>query len=62
MIATTSYTDKMDVAAFVNPDGERVAVFLNKSDEDLEITLREGGRGIAAALPAHSIATVIVSG
>ncbi|MCD7882168.1 MAG: glucosylceramidase [Lachnospiraceae bacterium] len=58
-IATTSYTDKIDVAAFINPDGERVAVLLNKSGEDLGVTLREGGRGTAVTLPAHSIATVI---
>ncbi|MCD7736442.1 MAG: glucosylceramidase [Lachnospiraceae bacterium] len=59
-IATTSYTDKIDVAAFVNPDGERVAVLLNRSDEDLEITLRENGKGTAIALPSHSIATAIL--
>ncbi|MCD7956284.1 MAG: glucosylceramidase [Lachnospiraceae bacterium] len=58
-IATTAFTDKIDAAAFVNPNGERVTVLLNKSDEDLEITLRENGRGTAVTLPAHSLATVI---
>ncbi|MCD7884350.1 MAG: glucosylceramidase [Lachnospiraceae bacterium] len=70
-IATTAYTDRIEAAAFVNPDGGRVAVLLNKTEEAVEVTLRENavlqgngtlrenGKGTALTLPAHSIATVI---
>lgn len=58
VIATTAYTDKVETIAFLNPDGERVAVLLNKTGEAAEITLRENGVGTQVILPAHSIATV----
>lgn len=58
LIATTSYTDKVETAAFLNPDGERAVVLLNKTDSEAEVTLRENGRGTAVTLPAHTIATV----
>lgn len=59
LIATTSYTDKVETAAFLNPDGERVVVLLNKTGEEVEATLRENGKGTAMTLPAHTIATVV---
>lgn len=59
VVATTCYTDKLDVIAFENPDGERVAVLLNKTDAEVEATLRENGAGTAIVLPAHTIATVV---
>lgn len=59
VIATTSYTDKIDTAAFLNPDGERVAVFLNKSGESVPVTLCEGGVKTEIRLPAHTIATAV---
>lgn len=58
LIATTSYTDRVETAAFLNPDGERAVVLLNKTDSEAEVTLRENGQGTAVTLPAHTIATV----
>ena len=57
MIASR-YTDKIDVSAFVNPDGERVAVLLNKGEETLPCTLAEKGGSLKLELAPHSIVTV----
>lgn len=59
LIATTAYTDKVETAAFLNPDGERSVVLLNKTEEEVEVTLRENGTGTRLILPAHTIATVV---
>lgn len=56
-IGTTRYTDKIEVSGFCNPDGERVVVVLNKTDTDVEITLREGGQGTQTSIKAHEIKT-----
>lgn len=56
-IGTTRYTDKIEVTGFLNPDGERVIVILNKTDEDVPITLRETGHGVETVVKAHSIST-----
>lgn len=58
-IGYTRYTDKIEVTAFSNPDGQRVAVLLNKSKDDVEVTLREGKVGREIVVGANSIITVI---
>ncbi len=58
-IMATRYTDKIETAAFLNPDGERVVVILNKADVPAEITVREEGRGISRRIEAHSIVTLV---
>ncbi len=58
---TTKYTDKIEVAAFVNPNGERVVILLNKTPEKLEVSLRENGEGIEYSIEGHSIVTVVFS-
>lgn len=57
-IMTTCYTDGVEVVAFLNPDGERVVVILNKSDRDFELSIRENGKGTYCVAGAHSIKTV----
>ncbi|MCR5031535.1 MAG: glucosylceramidase [Lachnospiraceae bacterium] len=57
-IPCSRYTDKVDVSAFVNPDGERVAVLLNRTEEDIKVNLSEGEQALPMMLPAHSIRTV----
>ena len=57
-LMTSTYTDKIETVAFVNPDGERVVVILNKSSEPVEITLRECGMGTNTVVMAHSIVTL----
>lgn len=59
-IAITKYTDKIEVTAFQNPDGERVVVLLNKQDCDIPIVLRESGKGTELIVKAHSIVTLCI--
>ncbi len=56
-IGTTRYTDKIEVTGFLNPDGMRAIVVLNKTEEDVPIALREDGNGTETVVKAHSIAT-----
>lgn len=58
-IGTSSYTDKVEVVAFQNPDQTRVAVLLNRTDQEVPITLKESGQGIELQLAPHSIETII---
>ena len=58
-VMSSRYTDKVETAAFVNPDGERVVVILNKTDAPVEITLREDGIGSSMVIEAHTIMTCI---
>lgn len=58
-VMSSRYTDKVETAAFVNPDGERVVVILNKTEVPVEITLREQGLGANMTIEAHSIMTCI---
>jgi glucosylceramidase len=60
-IGSTRYTDKIEITAFCNPDGERVVVLLNKSKEDIPVTLRENGKGLELTVAANSIVTVLCS-
>ena len=58
-VATTRYSDVVDVVAFKNPDGERVVVILNKSDKDAALTLREYDYSKDYTVAAHSIVTLV---
>ena len=60
-IVSTSYTDKVETVAFVNPEGERVLILLNKGNEPVEVAIREKGKGINKTIEAHSIVTVILT-
>lgn len=57
-IGTTRYTDKIEVTAFLNPDGERVLVLLNKMEKEVPVTVREEGLGTEINMPPHSIYTI----
>ena len=51
------YTDGVECTGFVNPDGERVVVFLNRSERDQYFVLCEGDRVADCGVAAHSIMT-----
>ncbi|MDD4816640.1 MAG: glycoside hydrolase family 30 protein [Victivallaceae bacterium] len=51
--------DAIEAAAFVNPDGGRVAVLLNRGNEKFNCQFKEGDMAAAVELPAHSIVTVL---
>lgn len=57
-IETSRYTDKIETVGFLNPDGERVIILLNKSDSAAEVTLRENGLGGQFTLQPHTISTI----
>ena len=59
-IAVTKYTEKIEATAFVNPDGEKVVVLLNKQDGDIPVVLREYGKGTELIVKAHSIVTLCI--
>ena len=59
LIWSSNYTDKLDAAAFLNADGQRVVVILNKSGEELPVELREGDESTRLTLAPHSIQTVL---
>ena len=56
-VMSSRYTDRVETAAFLNPDGERVVVILNKTDAPVEITVREEGLGVNMTIEAHTIMT-----
>lgn len=58
-IATTKYTSDLDVVGFVNPDGEKVIVVLNRTSEAKHITLREERRYARVAIEPQAIYTFI---
>ena len=58
LVWTSGYTDGAESVAFVNPDGERVVVLLNRTDKDLPVNLKEGESSLRLELKAHSIQTV----
>lgn len=59
LIWSSNYTDKLDTAAFLNPDGQRVVVILNKTGAELPVELREGDESTRLTLAPHSIQTVL---
>lgn len=58
---TTCYTDMIETFACVNPDGSKVVVVFNKSDEDIEITVREDNHGTQDVIEKRSILTYYIS-
>lgn len=59
-ILTSSWTDKLDVAGFVNPDGSIAVVITNRTENDESFFLRIEDHVMEAAIPAHSILTVVI--
>lgn len=59
-ILTSSYTDQVETAAFLNPDGSRVVVLLNRTEETMTPVLREETSCLSLQIPPHSIVTVFL--
>lgn len=57
LIRHSSFSAEAEAAAFINPSGERVTVVLNRSGEDMPVSLGEGAECCNFVLPAHSVAT-----
>lgn len=56
-MAFSRYTDKIDMTAFVNPDGTPVFVMLNRSEVELPVEIRLDGQTVSFVLGAHEILT-----
>ena len=61
-IATTQYTDALDVCAFLTQEKERVLIVLNRTEEDRHVVIREEQSGFEDTVPAHSIITYRIPG
>ncbi|MEH7305226.1 glycoside hydrolase family 30 protein [Neobacillus drentensis] len=59
-IASTKYTDKLDVVSLKNPNGSIVIVLLNRSHEEVPVALRLGGQVTEFSVPASSIVTGVI--
>lgn len=59
-IMTTAYTDQVETVAFMNPNGEKVIVIMNKTEKEVPVTLREYGQGAEILVSSHSIKTIIM--
>lgn len=58
-IATTKYNKDLYACAFVNPDGEKVAVVMNTLDSEQNIAFRFDGKCTKINFPAHSVSTIL---
>lgn len=58
-VSSTKYTEALQTTAFRNPNGEIVAVILNRSEEQHPYVLRNGEQVAEGNIPAHSIQTLI---
>ena len=58
-VMNTCYSDALETVSFVNPDGSRTAVILNRSEKNLPVYLCEAGQGVAFTAEAHTIRTIV---
>lgn len=59
-IASSKYTDELEVTAFRNPDSSLTAVLLNRTGAALPVCLRLQGQAAQFVLPADSITTALI--
>lgn len=57
-ILVSRFTDKVEATGFLNPDGEKVIVLLNRTDEEQKFAFGEGQESCELKMAAHSIMTV----
>lgn len=58
--ASSSFSDKIEAAAFKNTDGSIVCVLLNRTDEKIPVVIRLDGCIKKTAMEPHSIATAVI--
>lgn len=57
-ILVSRFTDKVEATGFLNPDGEKVIVLLNRTDEEQKFAFGEGQESCELKMAVHSIMTV----
>lgn len=60
-IGSSAWCQELEHVAFENPDGSIVVVMLNRTDKELQSTIRLDGENTAFTLKPHSIYTAIVN-
>jgi glucosylceramidase len=58
-IVVSRFTDQLETVGFVNPDGEKVVLIMNRTDEALEFKLCDSDNLCDLEIQPHSIMTVI---
>lgn len=56
-IGSSSFTSKLDVCAFINPDHERVLIVMNAEEEEIPVFVRCEGEIAYFKIAGHSIIT-----
>lgn len=59
-ILASCFTEDLETAAFLNGDGSRVAVLLNRTEKAIPVCLTENDGAVYLEINAHSICTVIL--
>ena len=59
-IAYSSYTDKLEITSFKNPDNTIAVVIMNKYDWNIDYNLWIEDKLIHDTIESHSIVTIIV--
>lgn len=59
-IGCSKYTDKLDVTAFLRPDGKIAVVLMNRTDEKMPVFLRLKGEILPVAVEGNAIMTVMI--
>jgi glucosylceramidase len=57
-VATTS--DDLEATAFINPNGEKVVVIMNRLNREVVYALNHDNQGSYVKMPAHSIQTLVI--
>ncbi len=60
-IIASSNRDKLEVTAFINPDGKVITVVLNRTNDAIPFKLMIDGKAVDAKSLAHSIATYVIT-
>jgi glucosylceramidase len=58
VILVSRYTDRLDAVGFVNPDGEKVVVLMNRTEEDITTQLSCENKICDIKLASHSVITL----
>ncbi len=61
-IGTSSYSEQLEVVAFLNPDGKIAAVLLNRTRHEIEVNLRLGDVMAGICVKANSIVSAVIDG
>ena len=62
LIGSTVYSDRIDAAAYTLPDGNTLAILLNRDESAAPVTVRMQNRGAQFLLPGKTLAACLIEG